>query len=134
MISFREVLRKYFFIRLLLSLLFLISIYLPTHAQQCAENPYTTNYAFAFIESNEGFVDSIICDLSFWLWTDVQANIGISSSVPSSFQPSGITSFLSFGPIFQDDEYLDSRYINNPTTGLGGSISRYIDYESVVFG
>ena len=134
MISFRGVLRKNYVIRLWLSLLFWISIYHATHAQQCAGNPYTTNYFFYFMDSNEGFVDSIICDLSFWLWTDVQANIGISSSVPASFQPSGITSFLSFGAIFQDDEYLDSRYINNPTTGLGGSISRYIDYESVVFG
>ena len=134
MISFSGVLRKNYVIRLWLSLLFWISIYHATHAQQCAGDPYTTNYFFYFMDSNEAFIDSIICDFSFWLWTDVQANIGISSSVPTSFQPSGITSFLSFGGIFQDDEYLDSRYIDNPTTGLGGSISRYIDYESVVFG
>jgi len=104
------------------------------YAQDCQSDPYTSNYFFAFIDSNEDFTTSVICDLSFWLWEDWQATIGTSNSVASSFQPSGMVDFLLAGSAFSGDEYTKSRFVDRPITGLGVSASRYSDYETVVFG
>jgi len=102
--------------------------------QNCDPEPYTTNYFFLFMDSKEDFTTSIICDLSFWLWDDWVASVGTSNTVPTSFEPSGLTDFLQARSIFSGDEYTKSRYNNLPIAGLGVSVSRYSDYELVVFG
>ena len=115
-------------------LVFWLSISPEVFAKNCKSDAYTTNYFLLFIDSNEDFITSVICDFSFWLWEDWKATIGTSNTVASSFPPSGLTNFLIGGSTFSGDEYTKNRFNDRPITGFGVSASRYYDYETVVFG